>query len=303
MKIAVIGCGKQGRRHLSALAGLSGVTGLVAADADPTRCGVAATLFGAACLPVDAVFAGPGVDAVVIATPTMTHLPLARRAVEAGKHFLCEKPFGADAATARQIAQDAAACGIVGRVGYLYRFAPAIAAAREAVAGLGKIDTARFVIAAPGSHAAWKHQRERRGGAINELASHMLDLALWCFGPMRACEISEKSQSRAHRVVDGVSVAVDAEDRIAMRLRSASGVAIDIEADFAAPQFSQWLEIRGEQGSVRASIEGAPDLYRLQAQSFLDAIAGNRGAACDLFEAARARELLDRLHAAPAEAA
>jgi predicted dehydrogenase len=302
MRVAVIGCGKQGRRHLAALAGLPAVAGLIACDLDPAQSRAAADEFGAACAPSpDLVFMDDGIAAVVIATPTQSHLPLARRAAESGKHFLCEKPFGADTATARGIARDAAASGIVGHVGYLYRFAPAIAAARDAVGG--GIVSARFSIAATGDHASWKHRRGG-GGAVNELASHMVDLALWFFGPMDDCAVHEKSRLHDRRVIAGAAVAVDAEDRVVARLRSSAGATIMVEADFAAPRFSQRLEIRGGGGVVRASIEGAPDLYRPQAQAFLATIAGGGpGPACDLAGAARAGELLDILRAAPIGAA
>jgi myo-inositol 2-dehydrogenase / D-chiro-inositol 1-dehydrogenase len=301
MRIAAIGCGKQGLRHLAALAGLHAVTGLVVADPDQARARAAAARFGAACAPsIEAVFADRGIDAVFIAAPTMFHLPLARRAIEARKHFLCEKPFGADAATARRVARDAAMAGIVGSVGYLYRFAPAIVAAREAVEELGAVASARFSIAAPGGHALWKHRREAGGGAGNELASHMVDLALWFFGPMPDCVVLEKAQSLQRRVVAGVDAPVDAEDRIVARLRGRAGVTVTIAADFAAPRFSQSLEVHGERGVVRASIDGAPDLYRLQAQPFIAAIAGGEsGDACDLAEAVQTRELLDRMATSP----
>ena len=292
MKVAVIGCGKQGRRHLAAFAGLPGVTGLVAADGDPARARAAP----AAAIAVDDVFADPAIDAVVIATPTLFHVPLARRAIASGKHVLCEKPFGADATAAHALARDAAAAGLVGRVGYLYRFAPAIVAARAAVAGLGTIESARFVVAAPGDHAAWKHRLAEGGGAVNELASHMVDLAIRFFGAPPGCTVLEKSQRRERRTIGGVSMAVDAEDRIAVRL----GDRIVVEADFAAPRFAHSIEIRGARGVVRASIDGSPDLYAAQARAFHDAIQGvAAGHGADFADAARANDVLDMMRHAP----
>lgn len=291
MKIAVIGCGKQGRRHLAAFAAIPGVSKLVAADLDSARSREA----GVAAVSIAAVFADPSIASVVIATPTPAHLMLVRRAVAARKHFLCEKPFGANATEGYEIAHAASGAGIVGRVGYLYRFAPSIIGARDAMPGLGQIESARFAIAGPGNHAVWKHRRESGGGAINELASHMVDLANWFFGPHRDSVVLEKSQRHARRPIDGARIIADAEDRIVARL----GDAVTITADFAAPRFSQSLEIRGEHGAIRASIEGAPDLYRRQAQAFLAAIAGDRtGDACDPIEAAQASAVLETMNRA-----
>jgi myo-inositol 2-dehydrogenase/D-chiro-inositol 1-dehydrogenase len=321
MKIAVIGCGKQGARHLAAFHGLAG---LVAADPDPARADAAAARVGADRIEsVDAVFAARDIAAVVIAAPTPFHAALAHRAVASGKHVLCEKPFGADASAARRIAAAAARRGLVGRVGYLYRFAPAIRAARAALGRLGRIEAAHFAIAAPGSHAVWKHRRDAGGGVVNELVSHMADLALWFFGPMQEGAAVAKQSVVARRVIDGVADAADADDRIDARFVGNTGIAITIAGDFAAPRFSQWLEIHGANGLVRASIDpafdsvlelggqqsslapsAASDLYRLQAKNFLDAIAG-RGpvsGACGLAEAAAVCALLETLNAAPVPA-
>ena len=293
MRLAVIGCGKQGRRHLAAVAGLPGIGSLIAADENAARAADASAAVGALAVPAAEIFDGDA-DAVVIATPTATHLDLARRAIDAGKHVLCEKPFGGEPAAAQILADEAARRGLVGRVGYLYRFAPAIASARAGLAAIGAIGEARFAIAAPGNHAAWKHRRDEGGGAINELASHMVDLALWFFGAA-ACETREIGRARAARRIGGERVAADAEDRIVARL----GKCV-IEADFAAPRFAQSLAIRGTHGALRASIEGAPDLYRIQAQSFLAAIAGGaRDDSCDFAEAARVSAILCAMRRMP----
>ena len=224
MKLAVIGCGKQGLRHLAALRGDADLT---VADSDPWRARDAADRLGARLSTIDAVFSSPAIAAIIIATPTSSHAALTRRAIAAGKHVFCEKPFGGDEAAARDIADEAAARGLIGRVGYLYRLAPAIRAARAALPSLGSIDTARFVIAAPGNHAAWKHRRDDGGGVANELVSHMIDLALWFFGSMRDCTVLEQQQTHPRRTIVGAAVAADADDRVAARLISQSGVTID----------------------------------------------------------------------------
>jgi len=312
VNLAVIGCGKQGLRHLAALRGDADLT---VADRDPSRARDAADRLGARLSAIDAVFADPAIAAIIIATPTSSHAALARRAIAAGKHVFCEKPFGADAAAARDIADAATARGLVGRVGYLYRLAPAIRAARAALPSLGGIDTARLLIAAPGNHAAWKHRRDEGGGVVNELVSHMVDLALWFFGPMRDCTVLEQRQTHPRRTIAGAAVEADADDRVAARLISQSGVTIEIVGDFAAPRFAQSLEIRGRQGEIRASIDPAfdsvavcrgarmplapgaqPDLYRAQMRGFLDAIAGGApDDCCDLAQAASVCALLQAM--------
>jgi myo-inositol 2-dehydrogenase/D-chiro-inositol 1-dehydrogenase len=304
MKVAILGAGMQGLGHLAAFARHPSVDGVVVADLEPLRARAAAERFGVAWAPPDSVFDDNAVGAVVIAAPTQAHLPLARRAVAAGKHVLCEKPFGADSGPAAALAERAAAVRLVAQVGYLCRFAPAIAAAREAIAALGAVHAARLAIAGPGDRSLWKHRRNSAGGAVNELASHMVDLALWCFGPMRDCTVLARTQQRPRRTIAGEDAAVDAEDRVMARLVSHAGIAIALEADFAAPRFAQSFEVDGARGTLRATIEGSADLYPLQAASFLDAIAGKPdGVACGFAEAAQVCAVLERLHRAPLIAA
>ncbi|MGH7073605.1 MAG: Gfo/Idh/MocA family protein [Stellaceae bacterium] len=327
MRVAIIGCGKQGARHAAAFAGCAAVTGLVVTDQDEARGAALASRHGALCYPsADAIFADPAIAAIVIATPTPSHHALARRAIAAGKHVMCEKPFGSGAAAALDLAQAATAAGRVAEAGYLYRFAPAIAAARCNVEALGRIETARFAIAAPGGEAAWKHRRAAAGGVTNELLSHMLDLAGWFFGPTAGCEVLEKHLVRPRRTIAGATIEADAADVVVARLAMQSGLSVTVQGDFAAPRFAQSLEIIGENGVVRASIApqfasfcelhrpaaGFPAgrhalpasipgaLYRDQAHFFLAAtLTGVRGPASDLGAAAATLRLIDAIDAAP----
>jgi Oxidoreductase family, NAD-binding Rossmann fold len=55
----------------------------------------------------------PGVEAVTIATPPLSHAPLALEAIAAGKHVVCEKPFARDAPQGREVRDAAEAAGVV----------------------------------------------------------------------------------------------------------------------------------------------------------------------------------------------
>jgi predicted dehydrogenase len=328
VKLAAIGCGKQGARHLEAFARLGEIDELAVFDLDQSRAEAAAGRFAARRYGrLDEVFADDAVAAIIIATPTPSHAPLIRRAIAARKHVLCEKPLGP---AGDGLAAEAERAGVAARIGYLYRFAPAIAAARRIVAvgeqsALGKILSARFRIAGPGSHAAWKHRRAEGGGAGNELASHMIDLALWFFGPAEGWQIAIRERRDARRRIDGADVTADAEDRIVAPLKMRSGLAVAIEADFLAPRFSQALELRGENGVLHASIDPAAesfmrldapraghargvhplanpatDLYLLQARAFVATIADPAASeACTLGQAAAVSALIEALAAAP----
>ena len=73
------------------------------------------------------------VDAVVVATPITTHFELARRALEAGKHVLVEKPITASSAEARQLCELAASRGRVLAVDHTFLYSPAVQKIKEIV--------------------------------------------------------------------------------------------------------------------------------------------------------------------------
>ena len=79
------------------------------------------------------MLADPGIDAVYIALPNSMHAPWTLRAIEAGKHVLCEKPFASCAAEARKVAAAADASGLAVMEAMHYRYHPLVQRAREII--------------------------------------------------------------------------------------------------------------------------------------------------------------------------
>ena len=75
----------------------------------------------------------PSVDAVVVAVADEFHVPMARQALEAGKHVLVEKPLGVDVAECEALRADVRRTGLVLQVGTMRRFDEGIAFARDFV--------------------------------------------------------------------------------------------------------------------------------------------------------------------------
>jgi predicted dehydrogenase len=88
-----------------------------------------------------AMFADPDVDAVAIATPIFTHYDLARRALEAGKHVLVEKPLAPSVAQAEELAELAAKHERVLMVDHTFVYTGAVRKIRDLVSRgeLGRI--------------------------------------------------------------------------------------------------------------------------------------------------------------------
>ena len=74
----------------------------------------------------EALIADPSVDAVIIATPNFTHLPIALAAAKHGKHVMCEKPLGVNKGEVQQMYEAARDAGIVHMTAFTYRFAPSM---------------------------------------------------------------------------------------------------------------------------------------------------------------------------------
>ncbi|MGZ4579313.1 MAG: Gfo/Idh/MocA family protein [Nocardioidaceae bacterium] len=149
MRVGVVGCGYWGSKHVRTLGSLESVSEVVAIDPDVDRvASLFRTVGGMASYPTVASALG-AVDAVVIATPPSTHLPLALEAIAAGKHVMVEKPLAPSVAEARMMVTAAAEAGVTLMVGHTFEFHSAVWSLRDMVRSgqlgdLYYLDTARL---------------------------------------------------------------------------------------------------------------------------------------------------------------
>jgi predicted dehydrogenase len=92
----------------------------------------------------DDLLADPDIDAVYVPSPNSLHAPWTLRAIEAGKHVLCEKPFASNAAEAEEVAAAAADSGLVVMEAMHYQYHPLVQRMTELVRG-GMIGAVRHV--------------------------------------------------------------------------------------------------------------------------------------------------------------
>src|SRR5262245_143517 len=139
-----------------------------------------------------AVIEDPAVDLVSVTVPNALHREVAVAAAEAGKHVWVEKPAGRGAADTEAVLDAVRRSGCINGVGFCYRFAPAIAHARELIAAgeLGDITHYRGVFLAdyanrPDSAASWRFFRADAGsGALGDLMAHVVDLTHFLIAPI-----------------------------------------------------------------------------------------------------------------------
>jgi predicted dehydrogenase len=148
-RVAVVGCGYWGSKHVRVLHATEGVEEVVVVDSRADRVQSLARSYKSAPWHTALGPALAEVDAVVVATPPSTHVPVALQAIEAGKHVLVEKPLAPASGGARLLQAAAAAAGVVLMVGHTFEYNPAVRKLRELIQGgeLGEvyyIDSARL---------------------------------------------------------------------------------------------------------------------------------------------------------------
>ncbi|HEX8966455.1 MAG TPA: Gfo/Idh/MocA family oxidoreductase, partial [Chloroflexota bacterium] len=104
LRVAVVGLGRMGHFYAQTIAGLAPLVHLAAvADPDPAaRASLGDTPASLLADPREALDQ-PGIDAVIIATPTSTHASLVAAAARAGEAIFCEKPLALSVAETRAV--------------------------------------------------------------------------------------------------------------------------------------------------------------------------------------------------------
>jgi len=199
LRAAVAGTSFGARIHVPALraAGME-VVALVGTDRERTTRRAARLGVPAACGSLDEALAlGP--DVVSLATPPATHAPLARAAVAAGCHVLCEKPFTLDAAEAADLVVAAAEAGVIGVVGHEFRFSHPQSlvwwALRRQVVGNPRLvlDLAFLPMLRHFAMPDWWFDPAAGGGWLGAAGSHRVDRLRQWFGEIEAVSASALS--------------------------------------------------------------------------------------------------------------
>ncbi|MEW2284181.1 Gfo/Idh/MocA family oxidoreductase [Streptomyces sp. NPDC047841] len=279
--VAVIGFGWMGRVHTQAYARLPHHYPrlplrprlVTVAEEVPGRAEEAAERFGFASATRDwrEVAADPRVRAVSVTAPNFLHREIGVAMAEAGKHLWIEKPVGLTAGDARAVAEAVARAGVQGAVGFNYRNAPAVEAARELIAsgGIGTVTHVRIRLfsdyaAHPDGALTWRYERERGGsGVLGDLASHGADLARFLLGDIASLTadtaVFVPQRARPSGATAGHALAaggepgpVENEDYVGCLLRFASGARGVLEACRVSvgEQNNYGFEVHGTRGAV-----------------------------------------------------
>jgi predicted dehydrogenase len=224
----------------------------------------------------DAVLADPDVDAVYVPTPAALHGVWMRRAIAAGKHVLCEKPFTANAAEAEEVAALADGSGLVGMEAFHSQHHPLWARLRALLAdgAVGQVREAEAdfcVDIADRSDIRW--QESMGGGALMDLGVYPLRLLTHLLG-------TPEVRSAVAQDVDGV----DAE--MTVRLDQPYG-----------PQHGGRVVVERDGGSVEEAADPTPS-YVFMLRTFADAVLRGADPVSGTAQAVEAMRVVDAAYRA-----
>ena len=134
IRVAVVGVGYWGSRHVRVLRSTTGVAAVAGVDqrlAGPGHSSpeIGHGVMGYSCID-DAL---PHVDAVVVATPPASHAQLGLQAIKAGKHVLIEKPMASTTTAARELIEAARSAGVLLMPGHTFEHNAAVHKLRELI--------------------------------------------------------------------------------------------------------------------------------------------------------------------------
>jgi predicted dehydrogenase len=194
IKVAVIGLGKMGLSHLAMINALSDFEVIAICDS-AAMVGAIIEKYGNLKYfsDFDEVLKLPELQAIVIATPTTTHEPMVRKALERGLHVFCEKPLTLSSADSQALADLAHSKNLVAQVGYHNRFIGTFGEMKRLIesGAIGRVSHIQAeaygpVVLRP-TKPTWRGKAGNGGGCLYDYAAHPLNLANWYFGRPEAC--------------------------------------------------------------------------------------------------------------------
>jgi predicted dehydrogenase len=137
------------------------------------------------------VCTSPEVDAVIIATPNFTHRDISVLASQNGKHVMCEKPLGLNAAEVRQMYHAARDNRVVHMTAFTYRFAPAMRylthLVKEGALGTPRHFRSQRFLDWPETSWGWRQYKDKAGaGDLFDMTIHRIDFAIDLLGPLKS---------------------------------------------------------------------------------------------------------------------
>lgn len=242
LRAGLIGVGMMGRHHARVLRELDGVDLVAIADPGGDPHGVAGSL--PILSDIDALI-DVGVDIAVVAVPTRFHEDAALKLAAAGVHTLVEKPIADTVEAGQRMVHAFEEAGLVGAVGHIERFNPALQEMRRRIAAGELGEVYQVITRRQGPFPA----RIADVGVGKDLASHDIDLTAW---------VVQSDYESVYGQIAHKS-GREYEDMIIASGRLANGVIVDHIVNWLSPMKERVTIATGEAGSLIADT-GTGDL-------------------------------------------
>lgn len=199
VQVGIIGFGRIGAEHAVWLGDAQGIRAAAVFDQTPARRALAQSRGLRACATLDELLADPAIEAVLVSTPTAMHADYARKAIDAGKHVMVEKPVTLDLPQATALVTAAAKRSRVLSVFHNRRwdidYLTARAAMHEGLFGrIINVESRLGQFASCVGPAArewrpqWRNEASFGGGGLYDWGSHFVDQMwrlMWPSKPLR----------------------------------------------------------------------------------------------------------------------
>jgi len=179
-------------------------------------------------------------DLVVVASPNRTHFPLAKSALDQGKHVVVDKPFTVTVEEADELIALAQKHERMMSVFHNRRWDSDFLTVQDVLPSLGEVRLfeANWDRFRPTIKDGWREEPAPGSGLFNDLGPHLLDQALILFGMPQAIEANIAAQRPDAKVDDFFDVSLDY-----------GGMRVCLRASSLQPQPRPRFAIRGTRGS------------------------------------------------------
>lgn len=243
LRAGLVGYGQMGRNHARVLHQMPGVE--LVAVADPAPSAPIAT--GLRFVPDVAALVAEGIDIAVISVPTVAHESVATELASAGVHVLIEKPVAADVATSQRIADAFAHAGLIGCVGHIERYNPALQELRRRLSDGELGELYQVATRRQGPFPS----RIADVGVVLDLATHDIDLTAWVT-QRPYLNLSARTANRSAR---------EHEDLVAAVGTLESGIVVNHLVNWLSPLKERVTVVTGERGTFVADTISADLTY------------------------------------------
>ena len=258
VRIGLLGCGFVATFYMQGLSEVPGQEVVAVYGRDTAKANAFADRWGIPAVSDDmaAVCGRADVDMLLIALPNNMHLEAVRLAAAHGKHVVCTKPLGRNAAEARRMLEAVRAAGVLHGYAETEVFSPAVIRAKNLIdeGAIGRVLTVRSREAHAGPHAPhfWD-AAEAGGGVLLDMGCHTIEAARYFIGKeVKPVEVLAWGDTLVHK--DKTT----AEDNAVVLLRFKNGALGQSELSWTARgSLDLRNEVFGSEGSVFTDVTRA----------------------------------------------